>query len=313
MPSPYTKPWKSLDEQLEILRARGMAIHDADGARALLARTNYYRLSGYWWPYRQRDLTDPTMKRRYSNLYPGTEFKTVIAMYDFDSALRSHIFEGIEIIEVKLRASVGYHLGSRHPMGHRYPAYLDPSFAGHRNFLAELDKETTRSREDFVRHIRDDLDQHLPVWAATELMTFGQLKDLALGLLAVDRQSVAKDLGLVNAGGQTLSSTLRPVLESIRVIRNVCGHHGRLWNKTITAQMPDAVRTIPSIQHIGEGSVPKHFTYEVFAVLSHLVQSASDGQDWNVRLRRLLESIPNPHGPSEIGCPQGWAQQPLWN
>lgn len=42
------KPFKTYDEQLDILKRRGMIIEDEDYALKVLKSENYYRLSGYW-------------------------------------------------------------------------------------------------------------------------------------------------------------------------------------------------------------------------------------------------------------------------
>ena len=41
------KDFKSLDEQLAILKSRGLKIADTDKAKHFLYRNNYYRISGY--------------------------------------------------------------------------------------------------------------------------------------------------------------------------------------------------------------------------------------------------------------------------
>ena len=41
------KIFKTLDEQIEILRFRGLIIEDVDKARSILFRENYFFISGY--------------------------------------------------------------------------------------------------------------------------------------------------------------------------------------------------------------------------------------------------------------------------
>ncbi len=50
----YSKPWRSVVDQLVQLQARGMQIGDAAKAADYLERIGYYRLSGYWYDYRVR-------------------------------------------------------------------------------------------------------------------------------------------------------------------------------------------------------------------------------------------------------------------
>lgn len=41
------KPFKSYDEQVELLISRGLLVNDKENAKAILKRMNYYRLSAY--------------------------------------------------------------------------------------------------------------------------------------------------------------------------------------------------------------------------------------------------------------------------
>ena len=47
------KVFKTYAEQVELLRSRGMRIDNVERAEEMLARLNYYRLSGYWYPIRR--------------------------------------------------------------------------------------------------------------------------------------------------------------------------------------------------------------------------------------------------------------------
>ncbi|MFK0572926.1 hypothetical protein [Endozoicomonas sp.] len=51
---PYSKPWISYQEQLDRLKQRGLVVTDDDKALSYLERIGYYRLSGYWFPFRER-------------------------------------------------------------------------------------------------------------------------------------------------------------------------------------------------------------------------------------------------------------------
>ena len=50
-----TKDFKTIDEQLEILRSRGLIIDDENIAKDFLLYNNYYRISGYSLPLRKNN------------------------------------------------------------------------------------------------------------------------------------------------------------------------------------------------------------------------------------------------------------------
>src|SRR5699024_12065754 len=76
------KEFKSYDEQIDLLSERGMDVGDRDTARTTLQRVNYYRLSGYWYPFRKQSKTG-----REDDFYTGTRLCGVIEIYDFDDSL----------------------------------------------------------------------------------------------------------------------------------------------------------------------------------------------------------------------------------
>ncbi len=49
----YTKPWLSLEQQVERLSSQGVAVGDRDHAAAVLKAVGYYRLTGYLYPFRE--------------------------------------------------------------------------------------------------------------------------------------------------------------------------------------------------------------------------------------------------------------------
>jgi len=51
MPESYLKPSLSPEEQLQLLKERGLIIEDETKALHLLQHISYYRLSGYWYPF----------------------------------------------------------------------------------------------------------------------------------------------------------------------------------------------------------------------------------------------------------------------
>jgi len=53
MGQPYTKPFRSVTEQVALLAEHGLEIGTPEYATSLLQRVGYYRLSGYWHLFRE--------------------------------------------------------------------------------------------------------------------------------------------------------------------------------------------------------------------------------------------------------------------
>jgi len=89
----FQKSALSTAEHLDLLLDRGMVIPDLDDAGSSLRGIGYYRLSAYWRVFQYRDGSE-----QHEHFRPGTNFKTVIRRYEFDSRLRLLCMGAIEKI-----------------------------------------------------------------------------------------------------------------------------------------------------------------------------------------------------------------------
>ena len=64
------KGFKTIEEQLEILRSRGLTISDELEAKKFLHHNNYYRISGYSLTLRKNDVFSETVTLYHTTLYP---------------------------------------------------------------------------------------------------------------------------------------------------------------------------------------------------------------------------------------------------
>ena len=77
----YSKQLLSLQQQIDILKQRGLLIDDDDNAISVLNTISYFRLAGYW-RLMEAD--------RDAHLFkPGSRFSNVISLYHFDEELRT--------------------------------------------------------------------------------------------------------------------------------------------------------------------------------------------------------------------------------
>jgi len=67
------KGFKTIEEQLEIFRSRGLTINDETQARNFLLRNNYYRISGYSLTLRKNDV-----------FFKSAAFQNIVDIYQFD-------------------------------------------------------------------------------------------------------------------------------------------------------------------------------------------------------------------------------------
>lgn len=232
------KAYRRYEEQAELLAQRGMDVGDRDHAIGVLQRINYYRLSGYWYPFRQK-----TDAGRGDDFDPGTRLDDVVALYEFDARLRAATFSVLAPIELAFRALLGHELGRVDPCAHLEPALLGRTArdrageesASYRRWRDGYERELGQSREDFVVHHHAKYGSMLPVWAAVEVLDWGALSYLYGFAPRGVQDSIADVCGL-------RSPQLASWLKTLNLLRNSCAHHGRLFNRvhTLRPKLPEA-------------------------------------------------------------------------
>lgn len=225
------KVYRSYHSQVELLRERGMDVGDRDAAAAMLQRVNYYRLSGYWYPFRRLH-----GDARQDDFYTGTRLSDIVALYEFDGRLRAATFAELARIELAIRALLGHELARVDPCAHLEPSMLGPTARRgdqYSRWLQGYAFELSQSREEFVAHHHRKYGGRVPVWAAVELLDWGGLTYLYGFAPRQVQDAIAAQCGLT-------APQLASWLKALNLVRNTCAHHGRLFNRvhTISPKLP---------------------------------------------------------------------------
>lgn len=295
---PFTKPWLDWDRQLERLESRGLAISDRAAARDFLSHVNYYRFSGYCVAFEER-------RHQFRD---GTTFDDVRGSYEFDRVLRDLLTDALEVVEVDLRTTVAYEFGRTHgAFGHtQRSAFHD---AGrHEEWLDKIRKEVDRSRERFVEHFRSTYREFpdLPIWAATEIMSFGSLSHMFGYMKKTDQRAIASRY-------QLQPDVARSWLHHLTYVRNVCAHHARLWDRvwTIKPRIPHGnLWSRPSLP----GNERQFVTLLMLRwMLRRCAASNPFEAEWRDRVEAHLATLPNaPNAAELMGLPDDWTDGDLW-
>ena len=130
------KVFKTIDEQLEILRSKGLVINDYDKSSEILLRENYFFLNGYRSPF----LINGTKK-----FIDGTTFDELYALFTFDRYFRNIIFKNVLIVENNYKSIYSYVLSRKY--GYKEKDYLNVN-----NFNRSKDK--ARQINDLLRKLK---------------------------------------------------------------------------------------------------------------------------------------------------------------
>jgi len=320
---PYVKPYLPIPAQVQLLLKRHMVINDLPSAADWLKRIGYYRFSGYAYPFRKsyvkaNQTTGVSEVVVLEEFQAGTTFQQVVDLYLFDKSLRALFLDAIEVIEIGLRVEIALLLGMRNPLAHHDPNQFDAKFSSspptmesrHTKWLRKQRERFHDSNEEFVKHFKAQYRGDPPIWMAIELWDFGMMSVLMDGMKTIDKAKISAQFGLIRPN--ILPSWTR----NLNVVRNICAHHSRLWNRSLASVTPILPRLaeIPALDHL---VVLKHAQTRVYAsaaILQNLQKVIYPMNDWKDRLKILVASFPRNGGVNvaQCGFSKNWEQLSLW-
>lgn len=203
-----------------------MTINDNKEAESFLHQVSYYRFSGYALHFEKFE-----HGQRTHIFKKGTCFEDIISLYNFDSELRQIIFSVVEDIEVAFKTQLCYRLAIDTNDSHwQLNTKLFRDSFDHKKFLLACEKEVERSREIFITHYKNKYKEpRMPAsWMLIEIVSFGTWSRMFFSLVNKDlKNNIAK---YFNLSPYILGSWIH----FITIIRNLCAHHVRLWDRSIT-------------------------------------------------------------------------------
>ena len=262
------KIFKTLDEQIEILKSKGLIVNDVEKAKEILLRENYFFLSGY------RYLLMKTKEKRFIE---GATFEELYAIFVFDRMLRNIMFKNILIVENNIKSIISYRLSKKY--GHREKDYLNPD-----NFT----QDTLKSRQvkdilnKMKRQIHVNGSQHtatmhyinhygyIPLWILVKVLSFGIVSELYNILKGQDQEEIARFYHI-----DTYSLSI--YLSILANFRNLCAHEDILYDHRTQKVIPNTkYHNILEIERKNEEYI--YGKNDLFAVIIILKQMLTDSQ-----------------------------------
>ena len=296
----FNKPAITVSDQVALLKARGLDIADAQAAESYLSNINYYRLRAYTYPF--QDNTDANHPFNVK-----VSFDEIINLYVFDRKLRMLIFDVVEKIEISMRAQIIHTWAIKHGCHWQ----LDPSlyrdaskFASH---ITSLQYEINRSNETFIEHYTTKYTSPAspPCWMSLEVSSFGLLSLLFQNLKKGDEKiAVTKYFGLNDVG------LLENWMHCFSNIRNICAHHGRLWNRRFTAH----IKFPKYAKHtfIKDTSVYNYKLYAAMSCMQYILKVINPQSSlFKDKLLELMDGCLLKQE-KEMGFPKDWKAEKIW-
>ena len=261
------KNFKTINEQVEILKNKGLIIEDEISVKETLLRENYFFIMGY----RHAFMTSPKERK----FIPGTTFDEVYSLFTFDRNFRNVIFKNVLVIENQLKSVISYQLSKKY--GYKEKEYLNP-----KNFTQDHNK--ARRVRDLIdkmkRQIRINATTHnatvhymnnygyIPLWVLVKVLSFGIVCELYTILKKEDQIEIAE-----------VFNTTPQVLEDILIIlsnyRNLCAHEDIVFEHKTERVIPDTkyhnLMNIPQMD--GEYIYGKNDLFAVIIIFKILLKN----------------------------------------
>ena len=225
------KEFKTIDQQIDILKKKGLIIDDYDTCYNILLKENYFFINGY----RHIFMNSPTDR----TFITGTTFSEIYAVFKFDRYSRNIFFKNLLIIENRLKSVISYQLSKKY-------GYKEKDYLNLHNFTQ--DPEKRRRVKDVIekmrRQIRINTGRHnatmhylknygyIPLWILVKVLSFGIISELYSVLKEDDQKKIASVYNLD-------PSVIAMYLPYLSNYRNLCAHEDIVFDHKTERKIPD--------------------------------------------------------------------------
>lgn len=296
----YNKPSLTIPEQIIKLKERGLGIPDDALAARYLSNISYYRLRAYTYPYQNNQDENQPFK-------DNVDIEQVMELYTFDRHLRLLVFDAIERIEIALRTQIIYHWALQNGSHWHLHQNLYKDNSKFIKHLASLQKELDRCNETFVEHYYQKYTQpsEPPAWMSLEVTSIGLLSLIFQNLKSCpEKKAVTHHFGLLS------TDVLENWIHNFCNVRNICAHHGRLWNRRISIHLNLPRKT--KEHFITNKNINPYKLYASLSAMLYCMQIINPENTFKSELLALIQQYPKEQL-KEMGFPKNWQHEVFWN
>ncbi|WP_321871958.1 Abi family protein [Paraburkholderia tropica] len=315
----FTKKPESSQELVARILARGLVVTPEEKAELFgnLQAIGYYRLTGFCLPFQIKS------KPNKGKFAAGTQLRSILALYQFDTELRALCGQALEKIEVYSRNVICDHMSRTHN-AHWYAdaacfrtkfpelkgkaeqnVFFDPARNG-------PSRDLSQNPHLFLSHYYATYDTPaMPAaWMHRECASFGYWAKAFACLSTADQKSIADRFSYPNR------KPIDPVLledwfQSVSIFRNRCAHHAR-----ITYRAFPFAPNVPTNNPCGKVFGSKQNDLRtILLVITILIKHIAPSAMWRDSLRLLIEKSGDVLIESATGIGAdygGWDKDPLW-
>lgn len=185
------KIFKTHNQQLRLLRQKGLTIKNGSKAKRILETENYYNLIN---GYKDLFLDTQSNSEKYKT---GSDFFEIYGLYKFDRRIRYLFLERILRVENKIKSAIAYVFSKEY---------------GHDNYLKitnfDLSNNNLIKISSLIAHIQNDIAKqidkkdsithymqnygYIPLWVLVNVLSFGTISRFFSLMKLKERQNVGK-------------------------------------------------------------------------------------------------------------------------
>lgn len=301
----YQKPFLSFEEQVNKLINRGIVVQDRKKAVAFLSRVSYYKFSGYTWFFE----IPAEIKGDRTHSYPNNvSFESISCLYEFDTELRLLVYSALQDIEIAVKTNIAYIL-SKEKGTHVLTDYANfTSYKGYAKMIASIESAVEKNKKErfILHHLSKYGEQEpLPIWKVVEILTLGNISTIYENLQDQLKTKISEQASL----HPTIYTSW---LRSFTVIRNICAHNGRLWNREL-AVFPSIFNKNQEWDKIRV--LPKRVGAVIFCIKEMQDRHKIDNTKWKQEISGLINNFncfERDRFLKSIGLFEGWEETDLW-
>ena len=276
------KEFKTIEEQIEILKSKSLIIQDINKAKQLLIDNNYYYLiNGYKNLFINK-------KSKTEKFIIGTQLDEIYYLYEFDRKIRINFLEYILLLERKVDTYIAYEFSKEH--GHKN--YLIPNNFNYINknkkiidkFLNDINLEILHQYKNSNKMITHYLNtyKYIPLWVLIRILSFGKVSKFYSFMKQKEQNNISRKFNIQN-------ETLKVYLMNLGNVRNICAHDEKLYDVILKNRIniTNYHRKLGLVRKNNKSAVATRDLFSIVIILKSLLEK----EDFDKFYSEVIENI----------------------
>ena len=278
------KEFKTIDEQIEILKSRNMQIENYDNAYQILKKHNYYYLIN---GYKDVFINKTDEKEKYID---KVDIQEIYSLYLFDKKLKINFLKYLLLIENEINTYISYEFSKSY---------------GHKNYLIFQNFNNSKKQKSTIKKFIEDINleikyqyknsnkmiihyldnySYVPLWVLVRILSFGKISKFYSLMKEKDQNSISKKYNL-------RTKEFKILLHNLTLIRNICAHDEKLYDvmlkNRINSNKYHKILRIKSVK--GNYILATRDLFSIVIILKLLLSR----EEFNGFYRQVLKDIKN--------------------